>query len=228
MTIASRHTLLKVLLLILLAFALLGCTPGVSCDVYRLHRLPPPTGEAVAVVASDPDVQRSLEFESYRSLFEEQLSRAGYTPVTDPGDASLVAEIDYSIREGQPRVISSWPRCSYRYFYRRGEPFGPQWYGYRCWEPPVVSTVAQYVRELRLDIRAAADPDGQPLFEGRTISIGLNRHLNEIMPYLVAAIFDNFPGESGQWKTIFIEEDAVGMPAETGAARTRGTCPVNA
>jgi len=214
------------MLTLLIAIVTTGCTPGVSCDVYRLHRLPAPTGETIAIVAADQDLQNSLEFQSHRVLFQEQLSNAGYTPVTDMADASLIAEIEYSIHEGAPRVISSWPRCSYRYYYRNGEPFNPQWYGYRCWEPPVVSTVTQYVRELRMDIRPADQPQSEPLFEGRATSIGLNRHLTEIMPYLVAAIFDNFPGESGQWKTIFIEEDALGEPAEVGQTPTTG-CPAS-
>ncbi|MGP1281384.1 MAG: DUF4136 domain-containing protein [Parasphingopyxis sp.] len=204
-----------------------ACTPGVSCDVYRLHRLPPPTGETVAVVAADPRAQSSLEFAGYRTMLEERLANAGYTPAADAGNASLIAEIDYSIHEGAPRIISSWPRCSYRYYYRSGEPFNPQWYGYRCWEPPVVSTVAQYVRELRMDIRSAGEPQSLPLFEGRTKSIGINSRLNEIMPYLVAAMFDNFPGESGQWKTIFIEEDALeASPAAIEVGRPAdGACP---
>lgn len=228
MTHAHSPSLRTALLTFLIAILTTGCTPGVSCDVYRLHRLPAPTGETIAIVAADQSLQNSLGFDSHRALFEERLRNAGYTPVADMADASLVAEIEYSIREGAPRVMSSWPRCSYRYYYRSGEPFNPQWYGYRCWEPPVVSTIAQYVRELRMDIRPAGQPQSEPLFEGRATSIGLNSHLNEIMPYLVAAIFDNFPGESGQWKTIFIEEDALGEPAEVGEASTSvpaSACP---
>ena len=206
------------LLVMLIALVTTGCTPGVSCDVYRLHQLPAPTGETIAIVAADQNLQNSLEFQNFEAFFQERLSNAGYTPVAEIADATLIAEIEYSIREGQPRAMSSWPRCSYRYYYRRGEPFNPQWDGYRCWEPPVVSTIAQYVRELRMDIRPADQPQSEPLFEGRATSIGLNRHLDEIMPFLVAAIFDNFPGESGQWKTIFIEEDALGAPDEIGLA----------
>ncbi|RED16649.1 uncharacterized protein DUF4136 [Parasphingopyxis lamellibrachiae] len=214
------------LLVLLIAIVTSGCTPGISCDVYRLHRLPAPTGETVAIVAADSDLQTSLEFANYRALFEERLSNAGYTPVADTAEATLIAEIEYSVSEGAPRVMSSWPRCSYRYYYRSGEPFNPQWYGYRCWEPPTVSTIAQYVRELRMDIRPAGQPQSEPLFEGRATSIGLSNRMSEIMPYLVAAIFDNFPGESGQWKTIFIEEDALDEPDEVGASPASGSgCP---
>jgi hypothetical protein len=45
------------------------------------------------------------------------------------------------------------------------------------------------------------------LFEGRVRSSGRQGELAEVMPYLITALFQNFPGESGVTKVVTIEMD---------------------
>lgn len=47
--------------------------------------------------------------------------------------------------------------------------------------------------------------EGEIIYEGRTVSEGLKKNLPEIMPYLIEAMFTNFPGESGVTRTVRVE-----------------------
>jgi len=43
------------------------------------------------------------------------------------------------------------------------------------------------------------------VFEGRVESVGRDKRLPEVMPYLVEALFTDFPGESGVTREIKVE-----------------------
>ena len=45
-----------------------------------------------------------------------------------------------------------------------------------------------------------------PLFEGRVESVGKDNRLADVMPYLVQAMFTDFPGTSGVTKQVTINE----------------------
>jgi hypothetical protein len=52
-----------------------------------------------------------------------------------------------------------------------------------------------------------ADGEMDRVFEGRVESNGTESSLPEVMPYLITAMFNNFPGESGTTKVVTIEKD---------------------
>jgi len=51
------------------------------------------------------------------------------------------------------------------------------------------------------------------VFEGRALSEGLNGQLVPVMPYILDALFKDFPGSSGSTKTVRVE-----VPADVDAA----------
>jgi hypothetical protein len=51
------------------------------------------------------------------------------------------------------------------------------------------------------------------VFEGRALSEGLNGQLSPVMPYILEAVFKDFPGSSGSTKTVKVE-----VPANVDAA----------
>ena len=61
----------------------------------------------------------------------------------------------------------------------------------------------KYQRRLRFQIWHA---DGKLLFEGRVQSVGREREIARVMPYLVIAMFTNYPGESGVIKMVTVEK----------------------
>ncbi|MEZ5668252.1 MAG: DUF4136 domain-containing protein [Alphaproteobacteria bacterium] len=201
---------------ILAALALAGCARTTTCDVVAFHQLPPPAGETIAVTAADAAVAADPAFADHATRVAAALGRLGYTPVADGAAAALVAEIGYGIEEEDSHTVAL-PVCSshYHFGYRRFD--DPYWYGYRC-RPWHTLTAERYLRHL--DLRIVDGTSGAALFEGRVQSQGADRDLAAVMPYLVTALFANFPGESGVVKTVTIERDSTLPPA--GAAATPG------
>jgi hypothetical protein len=51
------------------------------------------------------------------------------------------------------------------------------------------------------------DGTDRVLFEGRVQSTGREREIARVMPYMITAMFNNFPGESGVTKVVTIEKN---------------------
>jgi hypothetical protein len=191
-------------------FALLlvaSCTSSVSSDVVSFHEGNLPKGETITIEAADPEKAQSLEFRSYARLIGEELTKLGYSYVEDmDGPAALVAEVDYSVEAGPTDVVreSQLPYVRYHFFYGRG--FDPYYFGFNnSWPVETISTPT-YLRNLTMNIEENTE-GGERVFEGRVQSRGIQSQLPEIMPYLVTAMFRNFPGESGVTKVVTLEEN---------------------
>ena len=49
--------------------------------------------------------------------------------------------------------------------------------------------------------------DETVVFEGRTVSVGRTSQLVKVMPYMVEALFQDFPGESGVVSYVSVSEE---------------------
>ncbi len=190
-----------------LGLLLSGCATLLRSDVVTFHEGPLPDGETIRVVAADPEKVPSLEFRSYANLVSEELRKIGYTPVTDENaDAELLAEVDYSVEAGEPLVHVDDPNRYVRYHFGLGRFYDPFYFGvYDTWNPQVYTTPT-FMRNLQLNIVSNDDAMNR-VFEGRVQSAGYDNQLPEIMPYLVTAMFKNYPGENGVTKVVTIEKD---------------------
>ena len=184
-----------------------GCTNLLRSDVVTFHEGPLPAGETIRVVAADPEKVPSLEFKSYANLVSEELRKIGYTPVADESvDVELLAEVDYSVESGEPFVNVDDPNRYVRYHFGAGRFYDPFYFGvYDTWNPQVYTTPT-FMRNLQLNIISNDDAMNR-VFEGRVQSTGYDNQLPEIMPYLVTAMFKNYPGENGVTKVVTIEKD---------------------
>lgn len=187
--------------------ALASCESTVSSDVVAFHEGPLPQGETIAVKPSDPAKEQSLEFRSYARLIGEELAKLGYDYVEEPNaSAALIAEVDYSVEAGPTDVQVDQPLQPYvRYHFNYGRYYDPFYFGFNNWAPQTYTTPT-YLRNLTVNI-VENDDTRERLFEGRVQSRGLQNQLPEIMPYLVTAMFRNFPGESGVTKVVTLERD---------------------
>ena len=59
------------------------------------------------------------------------------------------------------------------------------------------------------------------IFEGTAVSTGTNGQINPVMPYIVQAIFDQFPGASGETRTVRIEVPPDSEPVMTSQYSSR-------
>ena len=206
------------LMLLLLA----ACASQIKTDVARFHRMPPPQGESFTVVAADPAKQESLEFHTYAQYVAAEMVKQGYRQAEGGTPASLVVRIDYGVSSGREKIATRPGTASYApYYYSwRHRAFYP--YGWGFYDPfwggpfsePEVYSYTVYTRQLSMDIvrpgasQAAAGKEGDgavPMFEGRVESVGKDNRLPEVMPYLVQAMFTDFPGTSGVTKQVTID-----------------------
>ena len=191
---------LKYLAIVVTALFVTGCASKFKSDVARFHQLPRPSGELFVVVPKDDTRQGSLEFAQYANMIASRLSAYGYKRTDDSNNAELVVKVDYAVDDGKTQ-IKSYP-STYGGFYPYYYPHY-YWPYYSAFDRNEIRSYVVYSRRLNMDI---VRPSGEVLFEGRVESVGRDNRLPEVMPYLVDAMFADFPGQSGSTQRVIIEE----------------------
>jgi hypothetical protein len=195
----SRRSVATVIILLLLS----SCASRVQHDVVTFHEGKLPRGETIAIEAMDSIASNSLEFSHYRTLIGEKLRQLGYAPVAADQPATLIAKIGYSVSDGQTRIRSE-QRNYVRYHFYYGHYHNPFYYGFYDHWPPERYSYTVYNRKLMMNISHSST--GELLFEGRVQSIGREKEIASVMPYMITAMFNNFPGENGITKVVTIDK----------------------
>jgi hypothetical protein len=158
----------------------------------------------------------SLEHTTYEHLVSDQMLLLGYKE--DP-NGRLIVSFDYGLQEHELQTVSSgfgpspyygwggyygggWGRRRFGYggLGWGGGPWG--WGGPWDYGPPLVTSETIARSQLRLDIRVAGT--NAKAFEGTAVNTGRIDQLPVVMPYLVQAIFTDFPGLNGQTRRVSI------------------------
>lgn len=181
-----------------------ACASSLRNDVVSFHEGKLPRGATIRIEPMDIAKQRSLEFSHYKSLIGERLNQLGYQVVDNDEVSELVARIDYSISEGQTQIRSSSPNYV-RYHFNYGRYYHPFYYGFYDTWPPEQYSYTVYNRQLTMNI-SPEGPEADLLFEGRVQSIGKEKEIATVMPYMITAMFNNFPGENAVTKVVTIDK----------------------
>ncbi len=175
-----RHCALLLALPIAACAAVQGGGAGAGAEVTRFHLGQPIARGQIAVEAFDPADANMPEFASYADAVGRELTRLGWTVVNSVGQSEQVALVDVeqgtraALRTG--RVGTAAPGAT------GGGATGP---------------VA-----IRLEVRIKRLSDGTVFWEGRSVMNtrgGANAaDRTAIVQNLAAALFRDFPGESGR------------------------------
>ncbi len=187
---------------------LTGCSSTVDCDVISYHTLGEPMGETVKIVHQDSELTGSPEFAFFAAQIEEQLNRIGYA-TKENGASDLLFAIKYGTGEGQEEV-ARLPKCYTRYRYLYEDYGSPYYRGLECYDG-LIDLHSRYVHFLALNVYKPTEPGdpGEVIYQGIANSVSLNNSIGPIMPYLVAALFDGFPGKSGEVRNVAVDRTAV-------------------
>lgn len=198
--------------LLAISFALLGgCANIFVSDVSVFHEIPSNFSGATYAVIPFKEQQGSLEHKSYKLAVERELSAKGLKAVPVES-ADIVVFMTYGIDDGK-QVVGSYPifgqtgvASSYTsgsvYSYGR---FG-NYAGSTTYTPTYgvigtgVSTDTEYTRYFKLELmdkHALEKNQINKLYEGKVVSKGSSGQLSVVMPYMVKALFEDFPGKSG-------------------------------
>jgi hypothetical protein len=185
-----------ILIALILALSVAGCAttpPMVRSDVTAFHQWPQAVADKSFSFAPRPN--KSLELQTYEQLVTAQLTRLGYTP--KPSGGALTVNFEPGIQSREVKVSEPADPWAYR------SPFWPYrswWDAPYYWGPTFERsyTMQVYIRTLKLNI----EQGGKRVFEATAVSEGTIKELPTIMPYLVTAVFEGFPGESGKTRRV--------------------------
>jgi len=200
----------KSIALIMICGLLAGCSSAVDCDVVAYHALNKPQGETFHIVHREPAQAAAPGFTEYATHIQKALTRIGYKGAKGEGSADLTFSINYGVGPGMDEVVEV-PKCTMRYNFRYEEYREPYSYGMYCTDETI---------DLRatfnhfLEIRVYGPPEGGAiqgpvLYKGLSHSVSRHDNLGAMIPYLVTAIFDGFPGLSGEVKTVSVDPETV-------------------
>lgn len=214
--------------------ALAGCatTKYVVSDVTRYHDLrESPQGKTFAIVALDDDQESSFAFRQFGDLINQRLSALGlrqYTGGGGPTAADYVVTLRYAVYGPSADVRTRWSGFSGRFGFGYGYGFGSHWgrgpFGYWGYDPfwddrYNIDTRQLYTRRVEVNFYRGATYNAERkerVFEGRAVSSGTNSQVEPVMPYILDAILQDFPGRSGETRTVNVQ-----VPPEVERTVTR-------
>lgn len=213
---------------VVISFGLAACASPkyVVSDITRHHNLPrAPSGESFAIVALDDEQGESLAFDAYSNLIVQRLSGLGLKIFGgESATPDLVVTLKWSVEGPSPDVKSRNSGFGYGFgFGNRHSHFG---YGFGAPYENRTSTKQMYTRRVDLvlyDGMTYNTENPKRVFEGSAVSTGTNGQIDPVMPYIVQAIFDQFPGASGETKTVRIEVPADSEVVKTGQYSSRSS-----
>lgn len=209
--ISSSHS--RLLIAVLATLSLAGCS-SVQTTITRFHQIPPgqtdiARGQSIQVMAGDKRLEGTLEFNHHRQLLEQFLIAQGYRPVSadQAGDEpDLLAFLSYGIDGGRAERGSEPGGMTMGI----GVGSGGHRFGTLSYLIPMYSTPTHsgseviYTSAIAIDIVERAnlkDNDPQRLYEGRARSSSRCAAITPIFDEMLSALFEDFPGVSGQTQT---------------------------
>lgn len=193
---------IKQLSIIFSVLMLAACSNNIKSDVTRFHQLPVPNGSTIEVIAMDPALQQSIEFANYAGMIGGQLGKYGYT-ASNNNATQYVAEIAYSIQPLGGMVVENQSPVSVGMGVgsggRRGTSVG---FGIST-SLGSSNNKEKYVSRLHMNIVDLST--GTRVYEGHVENVSNSPALPQVMPFLVNALFEGFPGESGSTNTVTVK-----------------------
>ena len=174
------------------------------------------------IATVNADQGESLAYRKYADVVSAKLQSLGLRAAAS-GPADYVVTLQYDVRGPTPDVESRGGRFGWGVGF--GHHHGPWGWG-AAYDPGFdhyTDTRQLFVRRVELDIYRGATYDTlkkERVFEGRALSTGQNGQLEPVMPYILDALFKEFPGRSGETKTVSVE---VPPDVADGAARAPST-----
>jgi len=189
-----------------------GCASPITARVTSFQAWPADAaGSSFGYVAQE-DRGDELEQATYRGHVGAQLERLGLKPAATGQKARILVDVAASGTARERRYLEPVYHSPMVFVpphrdaagnvfpgFWTPDPFGPRYVGDR----EVTRRVQISRLKLRLLDTQAAPPDKpRPVFEARAVYEGSFENLPDVVPYLVRAVFDGFPGANGQVRSV--------------------------
>ena len=202
------------------ALALLGaCASPITTHVTSFNQWPADAAGSTFSYVSRTDNTRELEQASYESHVQAELEKRGLVRAPAGQVGRMQVDLNTSNRSEQMTYLQ--PIYQDNYIYQPGyrdsagrifpgfwtlDPFGPRYVGDR----QINTTRQTSTLQLRL-LDSQGMPPGKPrtVFESRAMfeAEGSRDNLPQVVPYLVRAVFDDFPGQNGRARVVRFDRE---------------------
>ncbi|MGA3209610.1 MAG: DUF4136 domain-containing protein [Syntrophales bacterium] len=199
------------IILIVFVTLLPACAKSVRCDISVFHEIPATFAGTTYATLPLKGQEGSLEHKTYEQMVKRQLNAKGFreAPVEQ---ADVLVFILYGIDTGK-EVVGSYPiigqtGISSSHSYGTAQSYGSYgtYSGVTTYAPSYgvvgtgVTSQTVYTRFLKLDIvdnKASTEKQLKKLYEAKVISPGTSGQLSAVLPTMIEALFQDFPGKSG-------------------------------
>ncbi|MEM7618395.1 MAG: DUF4136 domain-containing protein [Pseudomonadota bacterium] len=192
-------------LIFVVSMILNGCTNYVRSDVTRFHSPSGLSEEKTFVFLPTPAQYKSLEYKNYGNVITSEMQANGFRFVKSKSSANYGVRFNYGSDGGQTIVeqdpfygtvgVGHSGRHGTGVNVGVGTVFGR---GGRD-----VDVYTEYARQFSLDIIDLSKD--KPVFEGTVVSRGNASSFAPVSACLIAAMFENFPGENGKTQHVSID-----------------------
>jgi hypothetical protein len=197
---------------------LAACASPITARVTSFNQWPADAYGSSFSYLTPVDRASELEQTTYETYVQTELEKLGLKR-SPPGQ---VGRLQVELSTGSRSEDRKYREAIYQDYYVYQPPYrdaaGNVFAGY--WAPDrfgqryvgdriVVRTV--HISNLRLRLLdAKGNPPGKPqaVFEARAVYEGGNEDLPDLVPYLVRAVFDGFPGQSGRVRLVKFDSES--------------------
>jgi len=199
------------LTLVVCVILLSGCAASIRSDVSVFHEIPPTFSGTTYAMIPFKQQEGSLEHKTYERAVKRELDAKGFREASIE-NAEVVIFLSYGIDTGK-EVVESYPiigqtgvSSSHSYGTVQSYDSYGTYSGTTTYTPTYgvvgtgVTSSTEYTRFLKLDIldrKALTEKQIKKLYEAKVFSRGSSGQLSAVLPTMIKALFEEFPGKSG-------------------------------
>lgn len=193
-----------------LAAALLvlgGCASTLSARVTTYQQWPVGVQGEYYRIVPGPDQSGNLQFGAFSDMLRAAIGATGLREAVGEAEPRFDVRIEYDNPTRQVWV----QRYDDPYLYHGWPSFGGYYGGWGGWgggvfyAPRVVNVPVEVYRNTLTVIISDRSANGQEVYRATAVHNSQSDSLAAVMPYLMQAIFDGFPGNNGQVKEVRYE-----------------------
>jgi len=178
---------------------LAGCASTLSASVTSFQQWPSGAAGQTYALTGPTGSESRLEYSAYQDMLRAAMGSTGLVEARDGQQARFSVSFRYASEATQ--VVRREPADPYLY----GGLYGGRywgWGGYYGWPIWVAVPQSAWRNTLTIDIRDASRDDAEVYRSTAATLSSSPDALPQVMPYLMQAVFDDFPGNNGQVREV--------------------------
>lgn len=183
------------------------------------------SGGSYAIKNPDP---QSLERSAYANLLQQNMHRTGLYQAASAKNADYLVDFNYTTERRQ-QLVRDYDYDPFYFYPYMGFGYWPnsRFHGGMMFYPRMHYGYGSSVRQVNynyyiLQVLISRRSDGQNVYQS-TVAASSQAPMVDVMPYLMAAVFDGYPGQSAQVREVVfdLDEPGAGLGASTGLSTQR-------